>query len=338
MKNILVTGGAGFIGSHTVVELAEAGYRPIIIDNFSNSDKSVIGGLEKILGTPVKLYEGEYQDRKLVEKIFAKEKIDGVIHFAAFKAVGESVEKPLAYFLNNVAGLVYLLEVMEDKNIPNLVFSSSCTVYGESDKLPLTEEVPVQPAVSPYGATKQMGEIIIKDTTKASKSLRSLSLRYFNPVGAHPLALIGELPLGPPEVLVPRIAQTAAGWLPELSVFGSDYPTPDGTTIRDYIHIVDLAKAHVKALEYISKQKTGDYDVFNIGTGKGNSTLEVIKTFEKVTGQKVPYKMGARRSGDIIVSYADASKAKRVLGWKSEKTLADALADTWRWQQTLKKP
>lgn len=335
MKNILVTGGAGFIGSHTVVELAGSGYNPIIIDDFSNSERSVIERLEKIIGKPVKAYEGKFQDVELLRKIIVDEKIDGVIHFAAFKAVGESVGQPLKYYRNNVAGLVSLLEVMEENDIQNLVFSSSCTVYGEADKLPLTEDAPVKPAESPYGATKQMDELIIRDATLASGNLRSISLRYFNPIGAHPSADIGELPIGRPAILVPFITQVAAGWLDQLTVFGDDYPTPDGTCVRDYIHVVDLARAHVKAIEHLKNQKAKFHDVFNVGTGKGSSVLEVINTFEKVTGQKVNYKIGPRRSGDIIANYADPSKSEKVLGWKAQKSLADALEDAWRWQQTL---
>jgi len=335
MKNVLVTGGAGYIGSHTVVELIKAGYKPVIIDNFNNSEKSVIERLKKLTGRDITYYEQDYQDEEKLNKVLQVEKIEGVIHFAAHKAVGESVENPLKYFNNNVSGLVKLLEILEKNKIPNLVFSSSCTVYGETDKLPLTEQSPVQPAASPYGATKQMDETIIRDTTAASKNLKSLSLRYFNPIGAHPSALIGELPKGTPSILVPFITQTVAGWRGELTVFGNDYPTPDGTCIRDYIHVVDLAKAHVKALEFLDKQNAAFYNVFNIGTGKGSSVLEVINTFEKVTGQKVPYKIGARRPGDITASYAAVDKAQKELGWKAEKNLADALKDAWRWQQTL---
>lgn len=337
MKNILVTGGAGYIGSHTIVELVSSNYRPLIIDNFSNSEKSVIQGLRKITGQEITCYENDYQDQKKLREIIKKENIDGVIHFAAFKAVGESVQQPLRYYENNVVGLIKLLDVIEDLKIPNFVFSSSCTVYGEADRLPLTEEAPVKPAASPYGATKQMSEIIISDVTKASKSLRAISLRYFNPIGAHPSALIGELPIGRPSILIPFITQTVAGWHKELTVFGNDYPTPDGTNIRDYVHVVDLAKAHIKALQFISKQKPRFNDAVNIGTGKGSSVLEVIKTFQDVTGKKVPYKIGRRRAGDVVAAYADPSKAKKDLGWQAEKTLADALKDAWRWQQTLVK-
>lgn len=335
MKHILVTGGAGYIGSHTVVELVAAGYHPVIIDNFSNSEKSVLDGLKKITGQKITCYEHDYQDPDFLKDVLTKENIDGVIHFAAFKAVGESVEQPLKYYRNNIVGVTTLLEAMEQVGVPNLVFSSSCTIYGEADKLPLTEEAPIKPAVSPYGATKQMGETIIADVTKASKQLKSLRLRYFNPIGAHPSALIGELPRGVPSILVPFITQTVAGWRDQLTVFGDDYPTPDGTCIRDYIHVVDLAKAHIKALEYIDKLPVGTSDFCNAGTGQGNSVLEVIKTFEKVTGQKVPYKIGPRRSGDIIASYASVDKAAKVLNWRTEKTLAEALDDAWRWQQTL---
>lgn len=336
MKKILVTGGAGFIGSHTVVELVAAGYQPIIVDNFCNSEKSVIDRLKQLTGKDIIYYEDQFQDKELLNKIFTDHKIDGVIHFAAFKAVGESVDKPLKYFNNNIAGLISLLEFLNSKNVSSFVFSSSCTVYGNTNKLPLTEQSEIQPAASPYGATKQMGEGIIKDTVLASKAMRGIALRYFNPIGAHPSALIGELPRGVPSILVPFITQAVAGWRGELTVFGDDYPTPDGTCIRDYIHVVDLAKAHVKAIEYLDKQKPSFYDVFNIGTGKGSSVLEVINTFEKVTGQKVPYKIGPRRPGDIVTNYASTDKSNKVLGWRAEKTLADALADAWRWQQTLK--
>lgn len=334
-KKILVTGGAGFIGSHTVVELVKSGYTSIIIDNLSNSEKSVLSGIEKILGSKPVFYEGNFQDKALLNQVTKEHKIDGVIHFAASKKVGESVEKPLLYYQNNVSGLLTLLEFMEESKIPNLIFSSSATVYGNTDKLPITEEAPMQPAESPYGATKQMGEIIINDTTKVSKNLRSLSLRYFNPIGAHPSANIGELALGTPANLVPFVTQTAAGIRPSLTIFGNDYSTPDGTCIRDYIHVVDLARAHVKALGHVSNQSSSYYDVFNIGTGKGSSVLEVIETFEKITGKKVPYTIGDRRSGDVVQSYAAVDKANKTLAWKSELTLADALRDSWAWQQQI---
>jgi UDP-glucose 4-epimerase len=337
MKCILVTGGAGFIGSHTVVELAAAGYTPIIIDNFNNSERSVLENLKKLTGTNITCYDQDFADAEKLRGVITKEHIDGVIHFAAYKAVGESVQHPLKYYQNNIAGLLTLLDVLEEMQIPNLVFSSSCTVYGEADTLPLTEDAPMKPAVSPYGATKQFGEIIIRDTTHASKQLKSLLLRYFNPIGAHPSALIGELPKGPPSILVPFITQTVAGWRDELTVFGNDYPTTDGTCVRDYIHVVDLARAHVRALEYIAGQASGTNEICNVGTGKGSSVLEVIQTFEQVTGEKVPYHIGPRRQGDIVSSYASVNKAQDLLGWKAEKTLADALSDAWRWQCTLTK-
>jgi UDP-glucose 4-epimerase len=335
MKNILVTGGAGFIGSHTVVELDAAGYRPIIVDDFSNSEGSALSGITRIIGRKPPFYEGRFQDPALLKKIFVKEKVDGVIHFAASKAVGESVEKPLLYYKNNVAGLVNLLETMDQAKVPYLVFSSSCTVYGEPDSLPITEEAPIKPANSPYGATKQMCETIIRDTAAVSKNLRALSLRYFNPIGAHHSALIGELPRGIPANLVPFVTQTAAGIRPKLTVFGNDYGTADGTCVRDYIHVIDLAQAHIKALEHISKQKAGYYDVCNVGTGKGSSVLEVIKKFEKVTGRKVPCQIGPRRAGDTVQAYADVKKSKKMLGWQAQKSLSEALADAWRWQKTL---
>jgi UDP-glucose 4-epimerase len=335
MKNILVTGGAGFIGSHTAVELDSSGYTPIVLDNFSNSDKKVVASIEKIIDKPLKIYEGDYQDPQLLKRIFTDEDIEGVIHFAAYKAVGESVAKPLKYYRNNVAGLVSLLEAMAENKINNLVFSSSCTVYGEPDNLPVTEDSPTKPAESPYGATKQMCETIIKDTTVSGADLKSLSLRYFNPIGAHPSGLIGELPIGVPANLVPFVTQAAAGLRSELTVFGNDYDTPDGTCIRDYIHVVDLARAHIKALEHLFLKQAQYYDVFNIGTGKGSSVLEVIKAFEAATGQKVPYKVGPRRGGDIVSTYAGTQKSNQILGWRSEKSLTDAMVDAWRWQQNL---
>lgn len=336
LKTVLVTGGAGFIGSHTVVELVNSGYTPVIVDDFSNSDRSVLDRLEKIIGAKPECYDCRYQDKEFLAKIFKEHKVDGVIHFAAFKSNGESLEKPLKYFQNNVAGLVTLLNAMEQAGLANLIFSSSATVYGEAKKLPITEDSPVMSAASAYGSSKQIGEIIVYDVTKASKHLKSLSLRYFNPIGAHDSALIGELPKGVPANLVPFLTQAVAGLRDELTVFGNDYPTQDGTCIRDYIHVVDLAKAHIKALEYINNQKPGFNDVCNIGTGKGASVMEVIDTFEKSTGQKVPYKIGPRREGDVVESYASVDKAHDMLGWKAEKSLAEALADAWRWQQKLK--
>lgn len=337
MKNILVTGGCGFIGSHTVVELVSAGFNPIIVDNFSNSDKSVVDGIEKITDRKIKLYTGDFQDVDLLKEIITTESIEGVIHFAAYKAVGESVEKPLSYYQNNVAGLVTLLQTLKELSVNNFVFSSSCTVYGEPDQLPVTENSAIKPAESPYGSTKQMDETIIRDTSKAQK-LHAIALRYFNPIGAHPSGLIGELPKGVPANLIPFITQSAAGLRKELTIYGDDYQTPDGTCIRDYIHVVDLAKAHIKALEYVASQKNDHfYDVINVGTGEGNSVLDIIKTFERVNNVSVPYSIGPRRHGDIVSTYADVSKAKEKLHWQTEKSLADSLKDAWNWQLNLKK-
>lgn len=341
MVNVLVTGGAGFIGSHAVVELINAGFEPIIIDNFCNSDKKVISNLEDLLDRKITSYEIDFTDTKALTKIINDQSIDSVIidsviHFAAFKAVGESVEQPLKYYDNNVSGLITLLDIIEKAGINKLVFSSSCTVYGNPKNIPVTEESPTPRATSPYGATKQMSEIIIEDTCKASKSLRALSLRYFNPIGAHPTALIGELPIGTPNCLIPYVTQTAAGVHKQLTIHGGDYETTDGTCIRDYIHVVDLAKAHVKALEYLTGKSTGFSDVFNIGTGKGVSVLEIVKTFERVNNIVLPYRIGPRRSGDVEAVFAATDKARKTLKWKAEKTLEEALRDAWRWQNQLK--
>lgn len=335
---VLVTGGAGFIGSHTVLALFEAGHQAIIIDDFSNAERSALEGIEQILGRSVKCYVGDFGNANLLRSVLRDEKIEGVIHFAACKAVGESVENPLKYYRNNVGSTVTLLEVMLAEGVRNLVFSSSCTVYGQPDTLPVTETSPVLPATSPYGNSKQICEEMISDTVRSGAKLKAISLRYFNPIGAHESALIGELPKGVPSNLVPFITQTAAGIRNELSVFGGDYPTPDGTCIRDYIHVLDLAKAHVKAFEVLAKAEGGNfYDFFNIGTGNGNSVLEVIHTFEQVTGLKVNYAIKPRRAGDIVSVYADVSKSKEILGWQTEKTLAEGLRDSWRWQEKLAK-
>lgn len=335
MKNILVTGGAGFIGSHTVVELHEAGYTPIIVDDFSNSEKSVLENLRQIIGKKVTSYEGRYQDSALLERIFKNHNIDGIIHFAAYKAVGESVANPLKYYDNNVAGFIELLRHLRIASIPYLVFSSSCTVYGEPNSLPITEESPVKPANSPYGATKQICETILQDFVASSPGIKAISLRYFNPIGAHPSALIGELPKGMPANLIPYITQTVAGIRDKVTIFGNDYPTTDGTCIRDYIHVVDLAKAHIKALEYMFKKSSTTYEFCNVGTGIGSSVLEIINTFEKITGQKVRYSIGPRRPGDVVSIYAAVDKSRRLLDWKTSKTLEDGLADSWRWQQKI---
>ena len=336
MKKIVVTGGLGFIGSHTVVELQNEGYEVIIIDNLSNSSIDVLDKIISITGKHPKFENIDLKNQSAIQQFFNSHKnIDGIIHFAASKAVGESVEKPLKYYHNNISSLIYLLEEMNTNNISNFIFSSSCTVYGQADTMPITEKAPFKPAESPYGNTKKIGEEIINDTTKAT-ALKAIALRYFNPIGAHKSAKIGELPIGIPQNLIPYVTQTAAGIRKELSVFGGDYPTPDGTAVRDYIHVVDLAKAHIVALKRLieNKNKT-HFEVFNIGTGKGSSVLDVIKTFEKVTHKPLNYKIVNRREGDIVEAYADTSLANKELGWKAELNLEDALATAWKWQQTL---
>ncbi len=337
-KKILVTGGTGYIGSHTVVELIKEGFEVVIIDNLSNSKIEVLDNIEKIAGKRPVFYQFDLCDAVELEAFFKKEgDISSIIHFAASKAVGESVEKPLLYYKNNLQSLVNLLELMRTFSVPNIVFSSSCTVYGQPDKLPVTESTPYQVAESPYGNTKQIGEEILKDTCKAHSEIKSIALRYFNPVGAHESALIGELPLGTPNNLVPFITQTAAGIREQLSVFGSDYNTPDGTAVRDYIHVVDLAKAHVISVKrLLGNLNKSNFEFFNIGTGNGNSVLETIQTFEKVNGVKVNYKLVDRRPGDIEQIYADTSFANEELGWKAEKGLEEMMSSAWKWQQTVK--
>ncbi|MBB6002557.1 UDP-glucose 4-epimerase GalE [Arcicella rosea] len=333
---ILVTGGAGFIGSHTIIELANAGFESIIIDNFSNSDISVIKGLEQILGFPVKYYQEDCNNSEILEQIIINEKIEGVIHFAAFKAVGESVEKPLDYYRNNVTSTLTLLDVMLKTGVTNFVFSSSCTVYGQPETIPVTELTPRQQATSPYGNTKVICEDIIRDTVASKVALKAIALRYFNPVGAHPSGLIGELPRGVPSNLVPFVTQTAVGIRKKLTIYGNDYDTPDGTCIRDFIHVVDLAKAHVAALTFLKEQdSTSSYDVYNIGTGKGNTVLELINLFEKVSGQQLNYVIGERRAGDIEKIFGNVDKASTILKWKSQKTLEESIIDAWRWQLKL---
>jgi len=333
MKTILVTGGLGFIGSHTVVELQNAGYNVIIIDNLYNSKIEVLDQITSISGVKPEYHNIDLREKVALQNFFSNHKIDGIIHFAASKAVGESVEKPLLYYENNIGTLVYILQEMKAHQISNFIFSSSCTVYGQADELPITENAPVKPAESPYGNTKQIGEEIIRESCKADH-LNAISLRYFNPIGAHDSAKIGELPLGVPQNLIPYITQTAAGLREELSVFGDDYPTQDGTAIRDYIHVVDLAKAHIAALERLinNKNKT-NYEVFNVGTGTGSSVLEIVKVFEETNNLKLNYKIVNRREGDIIAAYADTTLANQELGWKAEKTLEEALASAWKWQQ-----
>jgi UDP-glucose 4-epimerase len=335
---ILVTGGLGFIGSHTVVELQHKGFEVIIIDDCSNADEKVLQGIQAITGKAPHFERMDLRDKSKVEDFFARHTdIAGVIHFAASKAVGESVEKPLLYYENNLGSLVYLLKELCKKNRASFIFSSSCTVYGQADKMPITEDAPVKVAESPYGNTKQIGEEIIRDTCKVSPGLHAIALRYFNPMGAHPSAEIGELPVGVPQNLVPFITQTGIGLRKELSVFGNDYPTPDGTCIRDYIYVVDLAKAHVVALERLLAKKNEDnYEVFNVGTGKGSSVLEAIQSFERVSGKKLNYKIVDRRPGDITSAYADTTKANEVLGWKAEATLDEAMASAWKWEQKIR--
>ncbi|GAB3983909.1 UDP-glucose 4-epimerase GalE [Spirosoma terrae] len=333
---ILVTGGAGFIGSHTVVSLVEAGFEPVIVDDFSNSERSVLDGLRKILGRDVTYYPANCNDASAMEAIFQNESFTGIIHFAAYKAVGESVQQPLKYYRNNLDSLMLLLELMPKYGVQNLVFSSSCTVYGQPEHLPVTESTPRLPAQSPYGNTKAISEDIIRDTVTANQPIKALALRYFNPVGAHPSAEIGELPLGVPANLVPFITQTAAGIRPSLTVYGNDYNTPDGTCIRDYIHVVDLAEAHVQALRKLSESSANaSYDVINIGTGRGETVLNIIKTFEQETGVTLNYTIGPRRPGDVEQVYADVSKANQMLDWTASRSLAESLRDAWRWQQKI---
>jgi len=335
MSKILVTGGLGYIGSHTVVELQNEGFDVVIIDDLSNSSIEVLTRITSITGVKPAFEQFDLKNKEAVQKFFKKYSIDGVIHFAASKAVGESVDEPLKYYENNITTLTYVLKEMIANNVRNFIFSSSCTVYGQADELPITENAPTKPAESPYGATKKMGEVIIEDTTKAT-DLKAIALRYFNPIGAHETAKIGELPLGVPQNLIPYVVQTAAGIRECLSVFGDDYDTPDGTAIRDYIHVVDLAKAHIVALNRLLKNENKlKCEFFNIGTGKGSSVLEVVHAFEKATNKKVNYKIVARRTGDITAAFADTSFANKELGWKAELSLEVALASSWKWQESL---
>lgn len=332
MKRILVTGGLGFIGSHTVVELQNVGFNVVIIDNLSNSSIDVIANITAITGIKPEFHQLDLHIKNDVTSFFENNSIDGIIHFAAIKAVGESVHQPLDYYENNIGSLVYLLQEIKNRNLDNFIFSSSCTVYGQADELPITENAPTKPAESPYGNTKQIGEEIIKESCKAY-NLNAISLRYFNPIGGHESIKIGELPLGIPQNLIPFITQTAAGIRKELSVFGDDYNTVDGTAVRDYIHVVDLAKAHIAALQrLINKKNKTRFEFFNVGTGKGTSVLEVITSFEKVSGTKLNYKIVGRREGDITAAYADTTIANKELNWKTEKTLDEALASAWKWQ------
>lgn len=334
---IVVTGGLGFIGSHTVVELQNEGFEVVAIDNLSNSSENVLDGIYNITGEKPVFEKMDLRDKASVQNFFKKHSdVVGVIHFAASKAVGESVENPLLYYENNINALVYLLQELKELPSANFIFSSSCTVYGQAEKMPITEDAPVQQAMSPYGNTKQIGEEIITDVAKVS-NLNSILLRYFNPIGAHPSAEIGELPLGIPQNLVPYITQTAIGIREKLSVNGNDYDTPDGTCIRDYIHVVDLAKAHVVALQrLLNKQNSSKVETFNLGTGTGSSVMEVITTFEKVSQKKLPYQIIGRREGDVVSAYANTDKANNVLGWKAQLTLEDSLASAWKWEQKIR--
>ena len=338
MKKVLVTGGLGFIGSHTVVELQEKGYEVVIIDDLSNSSIDVLAGITSITGKTPVFEKLDLKDKSKVESFFEKHRdIAGVIHFAASKAVGESVEKPLLYYENNINTLVYVLKSILQLPTQNFIFSSSCTVYGQADQMPINESAPIKLAESPYGNTKQIGEEIISDTCKVNSDLSAIALRYFNPIGAHSSIKIGELPIGVPQNLIPFITQTAAGLRKELSVFGDDYPTSDGTCVRDYIHVVDLAKAHVIALErLVGQRNAANYETFNVGTGTGSTVLEVIQSFEKVSGQKLNYKIAPRREGDVIQAFADTTKANTELGWKAETNLDDALLSAWKWEKHIR--
>lgn len=334
---VLVTGGLGFIGSHTVVELQKEGFEVIIIDNLSNSSEDVLKGIVAITGKTPVFEKLDLREKAAVQNFFKRyDDVTGVIHFAASKAVGESVENPLLYYENNISTLVYLLQELQQKPEASFIFSSSCTVYGQAEKMPITEDAPVQQPISPYGNTKKIGEEIIRDTAKAT-NINAILLRYFNPIGAHPSIEIGELPIGVPQNLVPFITQTGIGLRKELSVYGDDYPTADGTCVRDYIHVVDLAKAHVVALQrLLNKKNLEKVETFNLGTGKGSSVLEVITSFEKVSDKKLPYKIVARREGDITEAYANTTKANDVLGWKAQSTLDEAMKSAWKWEEKIR--
>ncbi|MGB4961199.1 MAG: UDP-glucose 4-epimerase GalE [Saprospiraceae bacterium] len=336
-QKILVTGGLGFIGSHVVVELQNEGFDVVIIDNLSNSTIQVLDGIIAITGHSPIFELIDLREKASVTSFFERHPdIIGVIHFAASKAVGESVHLPLLYYENNLNSLIYILQELQKKEISHFIFSSSCTVYGQADSLPITESAPIKEAESPYGNTKQIGEEIIRDTCKVTPNIRAISLRYFNPIGAHESGKIGELPIGTPQNLVPFITQTGIGLRDQLSVFGNDYPTPDGTCVRDYIHVVDLAHAHITALKrLINGDNTQNYEVFNIGTGQGSSVMEVIHAFEEVSKQKLNYIIAGRRAGDVISAYADTTKANNVLGWNAKLSLKDALMSAWRWEQKL---
>ena len=336
-KKILVTGGLGYIGSHVVVELQNEGFQVIVIDNLSNSSMDVLDRIIEITGITPLFEKIDLRDKNMVSDFFKRHSdIYGVIHFAASKAVGESTNNPLKYYENNISPLVYILQQLEKIKDQNFIFSSSCTVYGQADKLPITEDTLLKKAESPYGNTKKIGEQIIEDTCKINNNLNAISLRYFNPIGAHSSAKIGELPIGTPQNLVPFVTQTGIGIREELSIFGKDYPTPDGTCIRDYIHVVDLAKAHVIAMKrIILKDNSDNYEVFNLGTGKGSSVLEVVNAFEEISGIKLNYIFSERRAGDIVAAFADTQKANKILGWKSELSLNEAMLSAWEWEKKI---
>jgi UDP-glucose 4-epimerase len=334
-KKILVTGGAGYIGAHTALELTQSGYEAVIVDNLSRSNRILLEGMEKITGSKPNFHEGDCVDREFLRKVFKSEgPIAAVMHFAAYKSVGESVREPLSYYHNNIASLVSILEVMKEFGVKDFIFSSSCTVYGQPDRIPVDESAPFKRAESPYGATKQMCERILEDSF--STGLRVISLRYFNPIGAHPSALMGELPIGVPNNLVPFITQTAARKRDKLTVFGGDYNTPDGSCLRDYIHVVDVAVAHIKAMEYLSKKNDETlYEVFNLGTGIGASVLELVNKFEKVSGVKLNYVIGPRRPGDVEKVYADPTKVNNALGWQTKYSMDEALLHAWEWEKKI---
>jgi len=335
-KKILLTGGAGFIGAHTAVELFNEGYQTVLIDDFSKSDKTLLAGIEKITGQRPHFIQGDCRDTGFLHEVFSQSAFESVIHFAAYKSVNESVENPLMYYENNLGSMTAVLRTMQDFDVNRIIFSSSCTVYGQPDNIPVDETAPFKRAESPYGATKQMSERMLEDAVIGNKNLKVISLRYFNPVGAHPSAHIGELPIGVPNNLVPYVTQTAAGLRKKLTVFGDDYQTPDGSCLRDFIHVVDLAHAHVKALQKIDWMPTRN-EAFNLGTGEGVSVLGLVKKFIEVTGVPLNYEIGPRRPGDIEKVYADPSKARKLLGWQTALSLEDALRDAWRWQQALEK-
>ena len=336
-KKVLVTGGAGYIGAHTAVALHESGFQPVLVDNFSKSDRTLLHGLSRLMGTSPQFYEGDCKDKHFLKKVFEKEiDITAVMHFAAYKSVAESVEKPVMYYHNNINSLLSLLEAMQEHGVMYFVFSSSCTVYGEPERIPVDERAPFRKAASPYGATKQMGETILEDATRANKNLQVVSLRYFNPIGAHPSTLIGELPLDRPDNLVPYITQTAVGKRKKLVIFGNDYDTPDGTCIRDFIHVVDLAHAHVAAVQkLIAREINEPFDAFNLGTGEGVSVLQLVKEFISATGADLPYEMGPRRPGDVVRTFAQADKAQKALGWQTKYSLREALQHAWAWEKKI---